>query len=62
MLGLILRNFFETLKVQSGLLFPNKAIKTLVVFVNGLDWKKWIDTVADLIDMRKKVRIFCIEK
>jgi hypothetical protein len=32
------------------------------VFGNGLDWKKWIDTVTDLIDMRKKVRMFCIEK
>jgi hypothetical protein len=34
----------------------------MAVFENGLDWKKWIDTVADLIDIRKKVIMFCIEK
>jgi hypothetical protein len=33
-----------------------------VVFGKGLDWKKWIGIVADLIDRRKKIRIFCIEK
>ena len=36
--------------------------ETSVVFGKGLDWKKWIGTVANLIDMRKKVRMFCIEK
>jgi hypothetical protein len=34
----------------------------MVVFGKGLDWKKWIGTVADLIDRRKKIRMFCIEK
>jgi hypothetical protein len=38
------------------------ATGELVVFGNGLDWKKLIGTVADLIDMRKKVRMFCMEK
>ena len=33
-----------------------------VVFGKGLDWKKSIGTVADLIDIRKKVRMFCIKK
>jgi hypothetical protein len=32
------------------------------VFGNGLDWRKLIGTVIDLIDVRKKVRIFCIKK
>jgi hypothetical protein len=34
----------------------------MVVLGKGLDWKKWMDIVADLIDRRKKVRMFCIEK
>jgi hypothetical protein len=32
------------------------------VFGNGLDWRKWTGTVTDLIDVRKKVRMFGIEK
>ena len=32
------------------------------VFANGLNWRKWIGIIADLIDVRKKVRIFCIKK
>jgi hypothetical protein len=42
----------------------NKTLgRIMAVFGKGLDWKKWIGTVADLINMRKKkVRIFCIEK
>jgi hypothetical protein len=38
------------------------SLSLSVVFGKGLDWKKWIGTVADLIDRRKKVRMFCIEK
>jgi hypothetical protein len=33
-----------------------------VVFGNGLDWRKWTGTVAYLINMRKKIKMFCIEK
>ena len=32
------------------------------VFGKGLDWKKWTGIVADLIDIRKKVKMFYIEK
>ena len=33
------------------------------MFANELDWRKWISTVADLIEVKKKkVRIFCIKK
>jgi hypothetical protein len=32
------------------------------VFGNGQDLRKWIGTVADLIDVRKKIRIFCKKK
>jgi hypothetical protein len=35
---------------------------TMVVFGNGLDWRKLTNTVADLIDVRKKVRMFYIKK
>jgi hypothetical protein len=31
------------------------------VFGNGLDWRKWTGIVIDLIDVRKKVRMFCRE-
>jgi hypothetical protein len=34
----------------------------MVVFGNGLDLRKLTDTVADLNDARKKIRIFCIKK
>jgi hypothetical protein len=34
----------------------------MAVFGNGLDLRKLTDTVADLIDVRKKVRIFYIKK
>jgi hypothetical protein len=37
-------------------------VELMVVLGKRLDWKKWIGTVADLIDRRKKVRMFCIEK
>jgi hypothetical protein len=33
-----------------------------IVFGNGLDWKKLIGTIVDLIDVRKKVIMFCIKK
>ena len=33
-----------------------------VAFGNGLDLKKWINIVVNLIDVRKKVQIFCIKK
>jgi hypothetical protein len=32
------------------------------VFGNGLDLRKWTSTVANLIDAKKKVRMFCIKK
>jgi hypothetical protein len=41
-------------------IFFNLIFKSL--FGKGLDSKKWIGIVADLIDIRKKVRIFCIKK
>jgi hypothetical protein len=31
------------------------------MFGKRLDWNKWIGIVADLIDMRKKVRMFCMK-
>jgi hypothetical protein len=37
-------------------------VRMMGVFGNGLDWKKWTGTVADLINVRKKVRMFCIKK
>ena len=35
---------------------------TWAMFGNRLALRKWTDTLADLIDMRKKVRIFYIKK
>jgi hypothetical protein len=32
------------------------------VFENGLDCRKWTGIVVNLIDVRKKVNMFCIEK
>jgi hypothetical protein len=32
------------------------------MFGNGLYLKKWIGIVVNLIDVKKKVRIFCIKK
>jgi hypothetical protein len=32
------------------------------VFGNKLDRRKWTNTIVDLIDVREKVKIFCIEK
>jgi hypothetical protein len=32
------------------------------VFGNGLDLRKWTGTVTNLIDAKKKVRMFCIKK
>ena len=34
----------------------------MAVFGNGLDLRNWTGTVADLINMRKKVKMFCIKK
>jgi hypothetical protein len=46
----------ENVPFSVGIILPSG------VFGNRLDWKKWASTVADLIDVRKKVRMFCIEK
>jgi hypothetical protein len=32
------------------------------MFSNGLNLRKWISTVTVLIDVRKKVRMFCVKK
>jgi hypothetical protein len=32
----------------------------MAVFGNGLDWRKLTDIVADLIDVKEKVRMFYI--
>jgi hypothetical protein len=32
------------------------------MFGNGLDLRKWIDIIVDLIDVRKKVKMFYIKK
>jgi hypothetical protein len=40
-------NIFEMLKKSSSLSFGK-----------GMDLRKWTSTVTDLIDVRKKVRIF----
>jgi hypothetical protein len=32
------------------------------VFGNGLDLRKWTGIIVNLINVRKKVRIFCIKK
>jgi hypothetical protein len=34
----------------------------MAMFGNGLDLRKWTDTIAYLVDVRKKVRMFCIKK
>jgi hypothetical protein len=31
-------------------------------FDNGLDLRKWTGTITYLIDVRKKVKMFCIKK
>jgi hypothetical protein len=35
--------------------------KLKTVFGNGLNLRKWIGIIINLIDIRKKVRIFCIK-
>jgi hypothetical protein len=37
-------------------------INIKAVFGNGLDLRKWTGIVANLIDVKKNVRIFCIKK
>jgi hypothetical protein len=39
-----------------------KGYPRLNVFDNGLDLRKWTGIIADLIDVRKKVRMFYIKK
>jgi hypothetical protein len=46
----------ENVPFSVGIILPSG------VFGNRLDWKKWASTVADLIDVRKQVRMFYIEK
>jgi hypothetical protein len=49
---------FISLNLSSYEYFRTKP-RIGAVFDNRLDWRKWTNTVADLIDMRKKVIIFC---
>jgi hypothetical protein len=32
------------------------------MFGKGMDLKKWTSTVANLIDVKEKIRMFCIKK
>jgi hypothetical protein len=47
---------------SSAFIEINKLTELWGVFGNDLGRRKLVDTVIDLIDMRKKIRIFCIEK
>jgi hypothetical protein len=40
---------------------PERNPKIKTVFGNGLNLRKWIGIIINLIDIRKKVRIFCIK-
>jgi hypothetical protein len=52
----------EALRSSPWDLLRVEVVFIKVVFENGLNWKKWIGIIVDLIDVKKKVRIFCIKK
>ena len=41
---------------------PNVYVNHKAVFRNGLDLRKQTSIVADLINVKKKIRMFCIKK